>query len=598
MIFAGALDRRANRRFRGYRATAVAALSLAWALAPAVATATGSNIPTMGTTIRNASGQVIAQAQWNRTAYHIHVVISGTVGTPTGKVNIAAWSNGTCAGGSAALPVLTLVNGVADSADYLGSAIGAVSYRATYSGDGTYASRTGGCKQLTIIKQKPVVTSKVRDSGGTAGTVFRTGETVHDSGAVTGVNATPTDIVYVDSFSDATCTTKVGLTLAASLTNGKFDNAAPRSFTKPGTRSYRVTYPGDTHFQTATGPCEPFTIKAPSTTSTQVFNGSTPDTTILIGTGKVTDHITVSGSFGVPTGSVFAQLFDNGTCSGMPMYESQHVTLSAGKAELTAFGPTRTPDPGAYSLKAFYLGNGTYLKNSGACEPFNMLKSNVSVGSIGLTAGSHNVTSLVVGQSAYPYVAFDVPVGMAGPTGTVTVVFLGAGCQGVGVAKSAQIVDGVAKITSAVITPTTTDSIWLSFGYSGDALYKKAGLGCVEVPVSAATPAPGATSPPLVVTTPAPDATEAPAETAAPSGEPAASPSAAATALASAATGSPAASSPVGSSAGPGPSAAPVSTDAGSGSSIPWLLIVAIVAIVLLVGFEATRQRRRSNPAP
>lgn len=577
-----------------FRVMVVAAACAVWSMAPAVVTATGSNPPTMGTTIRDASNTVIAQAQWNKTPFHIHVLVSGSLGTPTGTVKVLAYTNGTCAGSGTALPTLTLTNGTTNSPDYLGSAIGAVSYKATYNGNGTYTALTGGCKQLTIIKQKPVVTTKVRDSSGTAGTVFPVGEPVHDSGTVTGVNATPTDAVEIHAYSDGTCTTQVGLTSFVALSNGTFNAGFSKTYAQPGVRSFRADYPGDTHFQAVTGACEPFTIKGSPTIKTTVFNGNTAETTIRIGTGKVIDHVAVTGSFGTPTGNVFAQLFTNGSCTGMPTYQSQDVTLASGKAEIgAAFGTQRLPDPGAYSFKVFYLGNGTYLKGTGTCESFTMVKSDVSVARIALSDGTHDFTSLAVGQSAYPYVTLRVPAGMLPATGTITVVSLAAQCQGVGVSSSAPLDHGTARLTSDLITPTTTGSIWLSFSYSGDALYRKTGLGCVEVPVTAApvTPAPGATSPPLVVTTPAPGSTEAPGATAGASGLPDASASAGPSE--SAAVARPGASSAPGGSAAADASLSPTGADTGASGSVSPLLLIAIIAIVLLIAFEAMRQRRR-----
>ncbi len=88
-------------------------------------------------------------------------------------------------------------------------------------------------------------------------------------------------------------------------------------------------------------------------------------TTVDVGT-IVHDKATVTGTQGVATGTVNFRFYANGTCSG-PGTAALTVTLDASGVAHPSGNRTLSV-AGAYSFKAFYSGDSTYVSAVGACE--------------------------------------------------------------------------------------------------------------------------------------------------------------------------------------------------------------------------------------
>jgi hypothetical protein len=77
--------------------------------------------------------------------------VSGSAGTPTGTVTFTFFSDGYCSGEGAVLtPDSTLSGGIATSAAQGPLIVGSYSFEATYNGNGTYNTSTGGCEPLSV----------------------------------------------------------------------------------------------------------------------------------------------------------------------------------------------------------------------------------------------------------------------------------------------------------------------------------------------------------------------------------------------------------------------------------------------------------------
>jgi hypothetical protein len=78
----------------------------------------------------------------------------------------------------------------------------------------------------------------------------------------------------------------------------------------------------------------------------------------------------VSSSAGTPTGKVNFKLFDNSSCSGMPLYSSGDVSLVNGLAN-TDNAPNGKPPAlganGSYFWLVSYLGEGIFSPSSSPC---------------------------------------------------------------------------------------------------------------------------------------------------------------------------------------------------------------------------------------
>ena len=117
-------------------------------------TATSLLVPTVTTLIHDGLHAAVTSVA-SGTPVHDSVTVAGGAGAPTaaGTVTIEWFTKGTCKGRAAASsPALVLVNGAVDAAGFVQTplAAGLYAFRATYSGDATFASQVGACEVLTV----------------------------------------------------------------------------------------------------------------------------------------------------------------------------------------------------------------------------------------------------------------------------------------------------------------------------------------------------------------------------------------------------------------------------------------------------------------
>ena len=174
-----------------------------------------------------------------------------------------------------------------------------------------------------------------------------------------------------------------------------------------GSYCFQATYSGDANYTASTGACEPFSV-APSgsQTTTTVLLGSTPVTSVPVGS-SVTDQAVVSGSgVGTPTGSVVFTFFTNGTCTGTGTAAGT-AALAAGTATSNSEGPLTT---GADAFQAAYGGDANYTASTGACEPFTVQSPALSITKVA------DATPVVEGTT----IGFTVTVSNSNAPGTAT----------------------------------------------------------------------------------------------------------------------------------------------------------------------------------
>ena len=310
------------------------------------------------------------------------------------------------------------------------------------------------------------------------------GTTVHDSVSVVGPLGTPTGTVTVSFFSNGTCSGTALGAWTASLASAGLDTAAvdvtASAMTPgaPGSVSYRATYNGNTTYAKATGACEPLTVTRALpklTSSMQLSNGKiVTGATVVIGT-QVFMHVTVSGSFGTPTGTVQVEQYTGSTCTTTATV--QFLTLSGGALVTPAFSPPL----GTYAFRAVYQGNATYASISGPCMSVTWVKATPSVG---LNVFGTNDIDLqpLVGGNAHGIVSVTGSIGT--PTGSVTVTIYGSDdCTGLGRPIGLTLSNGAADTASTNrtdIESAPTVRSWIAV-YGGDAKYLSRSSLCMVV---------------------------------------------------------------------------------------------------------------------
>jgi hypothetical protein len=365
--------------------------------------------------------------------------VSGPSGPPTGTVTFELFPTADCSGPaaftSADRPLGAAAPYTATSAGFSAAATGTYHWRATYSGDGTYAAGSSDCDAAgaTVSVGLATATVTVTSAPGSSSA----GESVSATAVVAGPAGAPTGDVTFRLFSSPDCS--AGSQVAESP-NRPLGTSDPYTATSegvpapaPGTYHWQAAYGGDASYGAQASACNAAgsTVTVAQAVPT-VSLTATPDTASA---GQaVSAAVVVSGPAGAPAGTVSFGLFTSADCSGAPVHESPARPLS-GTSPYTAtaeeFGTTTT---GTYFWQATYGGGGNYAPRASDC---NAGGTTVTVGQAApaliLTAGQ---ASAAVGESVSAGVEVSGPAGP--PGGEVTFrLFAAADCSGSPVFESA-----------------------------------------------------------------------------------------------------------------------------------------------------------------
>jgi large repetitive protein len=319
--------------------------------------------------------------------------------------------------------------------------------------------------------------------GGTTGTSLTVppNTSVTDSATLPGANtATAGGTVTYGVYSDNACTTLVQDAGTVTVVNGAVPDSNPVSLAALGTFYWNAAYSGDSLDDPSTNACsESETVAVPPASVATVVNDATRvapwDGTEVAG-ATADDTATVSGT-GTPSGTVTYGLFTNGTCSGGAA-TTHVVTMSAG---LVPNSPTTAAlAAGSYSFLATYSGDANNALTIGACEPFSVVKTSASPGSVVDNAALNAAWNgnEATGASAYDTSSVTAVGGFV-PTGTVLYSFFTNGTC----AASASTTDSVTISGGVVPHSTATGALGagaysFSAGYSGDGNYLAASSAC------------------------------------------------------------------------------------------------------------------------
>ncbi|MDI3326884.1 hypothetical protein QKW35_21110, partial [Pontibacterium granulatum] len=438
--------------------------------------------------------------------------VTGGLTVPTGSVTFYRYATGNCSG-TATTETVELSGGMAESSDFSTVVSGALSYLATYSGDGVYYPISlgdldpskpvpeGDCEPLTVNKVDADIATHVHDTnhGDITGSSVDVGSTVHDKANVTGLQGTPTGTVTFYRYATGNCT-GAATTQTVSLSGGM---AESNDFTTvlSGALSYVATYSGDNVYNPITlgdldptkpvpeGDCEPLTVnKIDANVVTHVHDANHGDITggsVDVGS-TVHDKADVSGGLGAPTGSVTFYRYPTANCTGTPTLQT--VALAGGMAESAAY---TTLVSGGLSYVATYSGDSVYNPISlgdldpskpvpeGDCEPLTVNKIDANVVTHVHDANHSDITGGSVDVGATVHDKADVTGGLGTPTGSVTFYRYPTGnCSGTPTTETVGLSGGMAESSDFL----TTLSGGLSYvaTYSGDSVYNPIGLGDLD----------------------------------------------------------------------------------------------------------------------
>jgi hypothetical protein len=244
---------------RGRPVRTAAALAFAACLsAPGIAAA-GPLTPTMTMQIRLSTGTVVT-ATTAGAKIHPYVQLTGNGGVVTGKVAIDAFNDGSCAK-KVDSGLFLLSGGAVDATALTEQPLdpGSFSFRASYSGDGTYSALTGPCTVVTISKAKSTVTAVIRNSNGATITSVPFSGRWFLTITASGPAGTPTGSVQLSIFAGLNCT---GTLISQSI--GPFDSPGVLTIDSLslvlGSYSFRAEYLGSSRYLTSSSACVPLTV--------------------------------------------------------------------------------------------------------------------------------------------------------------------------------------------------------------------------------------------------------------------------------------------------------------------------------------------------
>ena len=355
------------------------------------------------TTVHNATHLELTNASPGALGVIAHdKAIVTTTGTPAAAIPAGStvsfyfWKNNSCEGTPFAGPDNQAISGASPASAESGSqgplGAGEYSFKALFNSGNTevVSDSEGECEPFKVSKGGTTTRTEVHNAAheDITNTTVDAGSNVHDK-AFVGPKVGDFDItgtVTYKFFTNGSCSN----TETSSQTVNVGNESTPQSINTPGAYSYLANYSGDANYEASTGVCEPFLVKAPTTTRTEVHNAAHNDITgQTIGTGSfVHDKAFVGPKVGtvVITGTVTYKFFTNGTCYGTPVSEQ---TVAVG-SEST---PQQINSAGAYSYLASYSGDDNYYASTGICEPFSVAQLGKTMGFWGNTNGIARITA-------------------------------------------------------------------------------------------------------------------------------------------------------------------------------------------------------------
>jgi hypothetical protein len=203
-------------------------------------------------------------------------------------------------------------------------------------------------------------------------------------------------------------------------------------------------------------------------------------TSVPAGT-SVHDKATVSGGFGVPTGTVSFSFFSNNACTGAGSAMGAISVDATGVAHPSS--STAALSGGAYGFRAHYNGDTNFTAADSACEPLEVRQLVPTVVTEIHNAAHAPVVSVPAGASVHDQAT--VSGGLGVPTGTASFTFFTNNtCTGQATAMGTIALDG-----TGVAHPSNSTAPLAAGGYSfrahynGDTTYTAADSPCEPLSV-------------------------------------------------------------------------------------------------------------------
>jgi hypothetical protein len=336
-----------------------------------------------------------------------------------------------------------------------------------FNGDDNNLTSLSGCMPVTVMSLPTLVLS-------ISPAVIPLGQSPDVTSALIGATADASGIATYAVYADDNCGTPVAPAIISSETvvNASIPPAAFPVFTAMGTFYAQVEYSGDSLNTSAESSCVPFAIAqaAPS-----ISISVAPDP-ITAGQSTTTSSV-ISGTFGMPSGSVIYRIFSDPSCSTETASSSK--PLSGGL--VPASDPFTSATVGTIYANATYSGDASHQAAVSTCLPVSVTKATP------LLSLTQTPDPVAIGGSFSYQFALSGTVGQA--TGTVSLQLYTASDCGTAIngQSYAMTLASGAVPDSPLTDYSFSGTAYARATYSGDATHNAAGTGCVPVSLMTGT---------------------------------------------------------------------------------------------------------------
>jgi hypothetical protein len=419
--------------------------------------------------------------------------LSLVTATATGSITYNFYNTGDCTVAIVASDIQTVAGpNTYTSNPFTPITAGPHSVLASYSGDTNNLASIALCEPLLVQTLAPTLATSLSQT-----TIVLGSGSVSDTAALAG-GFSPTGTITFNVFTDSSCTTPAaGGVLGSDVVTGNTLYTSPSAYTpgSSGTFFFQAAYSGDVNNAPQKSVCnsETLTVTGSQTSTVTVL---TPATSIVLGSGSVSDKATLTGATTTPapTGSIAFNVFTDSSCTTPAtggVLGSDVVTANGLYTSPSAFTPTGA---GSFWFQATYTsGDANNLSSKSACisEPLTV------TGSPTTTATTLTATTIVLGtgsvsDKAQLLGATTTPA----PTGSIAFnVFTDNACTtpaaGGVLGSDVVTVNGFYTSPSA-FTPTGAGSFWFQATYtSGDANNLSSKSACISEQLTVTPTTPG-----------------------------------------------------------------------------------------------------------
>ena len=394
------------------------------------------------TTIHDAAHAAVTAPVALGSVLHDTAHITGQVGgfSPAGNVtfklypslaNCNAGTNGTTVGTTAGTDA---ANGDPRSVDSTPFAAGSYAYQGSIAGDSNYAGATSACEPFTVNQAQLHAATTIHNAAHVAVTSpVPLGSVLHDTAQITGQvgGFAPSGAVTFTFYASSTDCSAGGTPIATAASP---DSATgdPRSIDTgglpAGNFAFRASVAGDSNYLGDTSACEPFVVsKAQLHAATTIHNAAHAAVTAPVALGSVlhdTAQITGQVNGYAPSGAVTFIFYTNSTdCStgGTPIATAPGLDTGNNSPRSV---DTSALAAGNYAFKAAVAGDGNYLGDTSACEPFVVNKVQLHAATTIHNAAHTAVTAPVaLGSVLHDTAQITGQINGVSPSGAVTFTF-------------------------------------------------------------------------------------------------------------------------------------------------------------------------------